>query len=77
MELPLSELELELNCKNGIDPSSDAYGYVAMAMAMAMPMPAMPRHSLWLCLWHAMAYGYAYGVMVRSSVLVFTSCLTS
>ena len=22
MELPLSELELELNCKNGIDPSS-------------------------------------------------------
>ena len=23
VELPLSELELELNCKNGIDPSSD------------------------------------------------------
>ena len=25
VELPLSELELELNCKNGIDPSSDVY----------------------------------------------------
>ena len=23
VELPLSELELELNCKNGIDPSSE------------------------------------------------------
>ena len=25
VELPLSELELELNCKNGIDPSSDVF----------------------------------------------------
>ena len=36
VELPLSELELELNCKNGIDPSSEVYIIMAYQMTQLL-----------------------------------------